>query len=232
VQHELVKAVSGALATKQRAARKAAAEAQVMLAQRQEQRQNPSNASAKRGPGRLPKATTSLEQVAPQAEAASREDQRLAAQRETVARSIRAIGHAYHFVDLERGVRRNGKLIAGDIQALIDTVCTVAQQEGLKQTCLDRIEKAERMVPKMQATIEFVSGYVRQQVGQLDLAPPASYAMHAFLIPSYLERVAHIRTVSGGEPLHELATRLRTSLFEPGGVFAELSPTEQSQLKQ
>jgi len=176
-----------------------------------------------------PKAPASLEQAAQTAEAASREGQRLAAQRETVARSIRAIGHAYHCVDLERGVRRNGKLIARDIQAQIDTVRTVAYQEGLSQTCVDRIEKAERMVPKMQATIGCVSGYVRQQVSQLDLVPPASYAMHAFLIPSFsLERVAHTRTVSGGEPLRELATRLRTSLFEPGGVFAEWSPTAQS----
>jgi len=233
VQHALVKAVSGALATKQRAARKAAAETQALLAQMQEQRYTPSNAPAKRGPGRPPKATASLEQVAQKAEAASREDQRRVEQREAVARSIRAIGHAYHFVDLERGVRRNGKLIAGDIQAQIDTVRTVAQQEGLSQTCLDRIEKAERVVPKMQATIEFVSGYVRQQVRQLDLAPPESYAMHAHLIPSYyLERVASTRTVTQGEALRELATRLRTSLFESGGVFAALSPMEQSQLKQ
>jgi hypothetical protein len=39
---------------------------------------------------------------------------------------------------------------------------------------MERIVKAERVVPQMQATIEFVSGYVRQQVRQLDLAPPAS----------------------------------------------------------
>jgi len=65
--------------------------------------------------------------------------------------------------DLERGVRRNGKLIAGDIQQHMDTIRTIAQQEGLSETCLERIEKAARVVPKMQATIEFVSGYVRQQ---------------------------------------------------------------------
>ena len=147
--------------------------------------------------------------------------------------SLRAIGHAYHFVDLERGVRRNSKLIAGDIQAQIDTIRAIAQQEHLSQTCLDRIEKAERVVPKMQATIEFVSGYVRQQVSQMALAPPVSYAMHASLIPSfYLDRVAQTRTVSGGEPLRALAHHLRTPLFVPGGVFAELSPTEQIQLKQ
>ena len=129
-------------------------------------------------------------------------------------------------------MRRNGKLIAADIQRHIDTIRTIAQHEGLSQTCLERIEKAERVVPKMQATIEFVSGYVRQQVRQLDLAPPVSYAMHAHLIPSYyLERVAQTRTVHAGEPLRELAERLRTPLFEPGGALAELSAVEQSQLK-
>jgi hypothetical protein len=233
VQHELVKAVSGALATKQRAAGKAATEAQAILVQRQERLQNPSDAPAKRGPGRPPKATASLEQVAQQAETANQEYQRISGQREQVAQSIRAIGHAYHFVDVERGVRRNGKLIAGDIQAQIDTIRAIAQQEHLSETCLDRIEKAARVVPKMQATIEFVSGYVCRQVSQLALAPPVSYAMHAALIPSfYLERVAHTRTVSGGEPLRALAERLRTPLFAPGGVLAELSPTAQSQLKQ
>src|SRR5438067_2409321 len=87
------------------------------------------------------------------------------------------------------------------------------------QSCLERIDKAERVVPKMQATIEFVSRYVGQQVAQLDLTPPASFAMHAKLIPSYyLDRVAETRTVSDGDPLRELAERLRAPLVEPGGV--------------
>jgi len=98
-QHALVKAVSGARATKQRAAGKAATEAHATLAPMQERRQNPSDALEKRGPGRPPKATASLEQVAQQAEAASREAQRLRGQREQVARSLRALGHADHGVD-------------------------------------------------------------------------------------------------------------------------------------
>src|ERR687883_493153 len=85
----------------------------------------------------------------------------------------------------------------------------------------------------MQATIEFVSGYVRQQVSQLDLTPPVSYTMHANLIPSfYLERVARTRTVSAGEPCRKLAERLRTALFEPGGALATLSEAAQSALQQ
>jgi hypothetical protein len=85
---------------------------------------------------------------------------------------------------LERGVRRNGRLIVSAIQRHIDTSRTIAHQEHLSETCLKRLEKAARVVPKRQATIEFVSGYVREQVRQLDLAPPVSYARHSHLIPS------------------------------------------------
>ena len=110
----------------------------------------------------------SLEQAEQALDAARCEHERLAQQRQQVSTSIRGIGHDYHFVDLERGVRRNGRLIAADIQGHIEQMRAIAQHEGLSQSCLDRIDKAERVVPKMQATIAFVSGYVGQQVAQLD----------------------------------------------------------------
>jgi hypothetical protein len=233
VQHELVKAVSGPLATQQRAAIKAATAAQQRLDQAQGPLPGAGDEPQPQGPAHAPTEAARLEQAAREAQAARQELERISAQRERVAQSLHTIGHAYHFVDLQRGVRRNGQLIAADIQAQIDTVRTVAQHEGLSQTCLERIEKAERVLPKMQATSAFVSGYVRQQVHQLDLAQPMSYAMHAPLIPSfYLERVARTRTVSAGEPLRQRAERLRTPLFAPGGAFAELSLTQQNQLKQ
>ncbi len=233
VQHEISKAVSAPMATKERAAHKAASEAQAQLDQVQVHLQTAGDEPETRAPGRPPKEPVSLEQAQQALETASREHERLAQQRQQVAQSIRAIGHAYHFVDLERGVRRNGSLIAGDIQEQMDQVRTIAQHEGLSQTCLDRIDKAQRVVPKMRATIEFVSGYVGQQVAGLDLAPPESFAMHAQLIPSYyLDRVAKIRTLSDGEALRELAERLRTPLFEPGGTLSQMSPELQDQLQQ
>jgi hypothetical protein len=233
VQHELVKAVCGPMAIKQRAAAKAASKAQERLEHVQGHLQGTGDAPHQRGPGRPPPAAVSLEQLAQDAQAARQEFERLSAQREQVTQSIRTIAQAYHFVDLERGVRRNGRLIAADIRQQMDTLRDVAQHEGLSQACLERIEKAERVVPKMQATIEFVSGYVHKQVRQLDLSPPVSYALHAHLIPSfYLERVAQTRTVQAGEPLRELAERLRMPLCEPGGALAELSEVEQSALQQ
>ena len=129
-------------------------------------------------------------------------------------------------------MRRNGTLIAGDSQQHIDTIRTIAQQDHLSETCLGRIEKAERVVPKRQATIAFVSGEVRQQVSPLVLTQPESYAMHAHLRPSfYLDRVASTRTVTAGESRRALAERLRTPLCAPDGAFGALSPVEQDQLK-
>lgn len=217
VQHEMVKAVSGPMATKERAAHKALTEAQEQLERVQSNSQSADDEPEKRGPGRPPKAPVSQEQAEQALEVATQEHQRLAAQREQVKASIKGIGHDYHFVDLERGVRRNGQLIAADIQGHIEHIRTVAQQEGLSQSSLERIEKAERVGPKMQATIEFVSGYVGQQVAQLGLEPPISFAMHAKLMPSYyLDRVAQTRSVEDGAALRDLAEQLRTPLFEPG----------------
>ena len=221
------------MATKERAAHKVVGEAREQLEQLQAHQQSVGDEPEKRGPGRPPKASVSLEQAEQVFEAASREHERLAQQREHVAKSLRGIGHDDHVVDLERGVRRNGQRIAADIHAPLEQVRAIAQHEGLSQRCVERMEKAERVVPNMQATIAFVSGYVRQQVAQLGVPPPVSYAMHAQLIPScYLERVSRTRTVQAGEPLRELAERLRAPLCEPGGALATLSEAEHSALHQ
>jgi hypothetical protein len=120
VQHELSKAVSAPMAAKQRAAAKAITTAEETLKQVQAQPQSLNSPLERHGPGRPPKVTPSLENAVQEVEAARQEHQRLTQLREQVGQRIRAIGHAYHFVDLERGVRRNGKLIASDIQEGLD----------------------------------------------------------------------------------------------------------------
>ena len=231
VQHELVKAVSGPMATKERTAQQAVSAATEHLARLHSAPHSARNEPEKSRPELTRREPLRLQQAEQALAAASREHERLAAQRAEVKASLRGIGHAYHFVDLARGVRRNGQLIAADIQGHIAQIRMIAQQEGLSPSSLARIDKAERVVPKMQATIEFVSGYVRQQIAQLDLTPPVAFAMHATLIPSYyLDRVAQTRSVSDGNPLRALAEWLRAPLFEPGGVLNALSPEAQHHL--
>jgi hypothetical protein len=204
------------MATKERAAHKAVTEATAQLERLQSDPQSAGDEPEQRRPGRAPQAPMSLEHAEQALEAARREHERLAEHREQVKASIQGIGHDDHCVDLERGVRRNGQLIAAAIQEHIEQIRTVAQQEGLSQRCLERIEKAERVVPNMPATIAFVSGYVGQQVAQLDVTPPVSFAMHAKLIPSYyLDRVAQTRSVSDGESLRALASDFAPHCLRP-----------------
>jgi hypothetical protein len=232
VQHALRTAVAAPLAVKQRAAAKAGAQAEETRKRVHERCGNAHDEPVKRGPGRPPKVTPCLEQAAQDVAAAHHAHQRLTGQREQVTQRMRAIGHADHFVDVERGVRRHGRLIAGDIQQHSETMRTIAHQADRSATCLERIAQAARVVPTMQATIAFVSGYVRQQVQQLALAPPESFARHARLMPSYgLERVASTRPVPQGAALRALAEHRRPPLFAPDGPLGALSGMKQNQRK-
>src|SRR5262247_802900 len=84
VQHELVKAVCGPMATKERAVQKAVTEAREQLERLQTNPQSAGAEPAKRALGRPPKASVSLEHAEQALEAASREHERLAQQREQV----------------------------------------------------------------------------------------------------------------------------------------------------
>jgi hypothetical protein len=156
------------MAPKERAAQKAVTAARAQLERLPSDPQSPGDAPAKRGPGRPPKAPVSLEQAEPALKAARREPERLTPQREQVKASLRGIGHDSHCVARERGGRRNGQLMAADIPGHIEQMRTMAQPAGRSQHGMERIETAERVVPQMQATSAFVSGYGRQPVAQLD----------------------------------------------------------------
>jgi hypothetical protein len=84
VPHELVKAVSGPMATTERAAHKALCAAREQLKQGQAPPQSAVDGPTKRPPGRPPQAPGSLEQAEQAREAACREHECLAQQREQV----------------------------------------------------------------------------------------------------------------------------------------------------
>src|SRR5262245_54926454 len=115
VQHALSKAVAAPMGAKQRAAAKARTQTEERLTRRQAHRHHTTNELAKRGPGRSPKVAARLEPAERAVEAARHEHEQLMGQRKRVRQSIRAIGQAYHCVDVQRGVRRDRKLMAIDV---------------------------------------------------------------------------------------------------------------------
>jgi hypothetical protein len=160
VPQALRKAVGTPLAAKERAAHKVLETAQEILEQVTAREGHPNRAPEKRGPGRPPQVAASLAQAAQAVDAAHQEHQRLFEQRERSTQSLRAIGNAYPCVDVERGVRRHGPRIARESQAQVDPSRTIADQAGLSPSALARSETADRVIPKRQATIAFVSGDV------------------------------------------------------------------------
>ncbi len=140
-QHALSTAVSAPMATNQRAADKALAKAEETRKRVHEHLLNAHEEPQQRRPGRPPQVAASLAQVEQDVDTARQEHQRLATQRAQVPQSMRAIGHASHFVDLERGVRRNGTRMAGDLQQHIDPIRTIAQQAGRSERGMERPSK-------------------------------------------------------------------------------------------
>jgi hypothetical protein len=152
-----------------------------------------------------------------------------AAPREPITQRLRAMGPADPVVDLERGVHRHGKRMAGDIPWHRDTLRTMAQQDHRSATCLARRETAERGGPTRQATIACVSGSVRQQVRQLGVTQPASSALHAPLMPSSdLERVTSTRTVTQGEALRAGRAHAPPTVWPGGGPSVRCPSRRQS----
>jgi len=89
-------------------------------------------------------------------------------------------------------VRRNGTLIAGDIQQHIERFAPLLNRKDSARRASIASKKAERVVPKMQATIAFVSGYVAPAGAsmRLDAAGVLRHACSSPFLRIVLERVA------------------------------------------
>lgn len=223
VQQELTRGVSGPMAAKERAADKAVLAAEAVLAKiRGEKATYEAATPAQRGPGRPPIWDTRIMEAEKSAAEATAERQRIQDVRAEARQQIKGFGEDYHFADPTTGERSSGSVIQRALQQRIYNIAEICEQEDLGAAAMDRILKAERVLPKMAATIDFVSGYVRQQVDKLGLTATAARAFHAKLIPAkYLERLSARAKAEERAKMSETASGLATPLFEPGGVFAD-----------
>ncbi len=231
VQQELSRAVSPPIAAKIRAAEKAAVEAQVIVRTTQSDAKEYLETIDTRGAGRPPNWPARIDEARLAAVDAQYEVDRLHSVRDSVREGIKGLGTDYHLADPATGVRCDSSIVMGKLHLRIDAIRKAAEAEGLAEHSMKRIAKAERVLPKMGATIDFVSGYLRRQVDKLGFNAAETFAIHAKLIPAcYLERVAGKGSKKDGAPLRSTADGLVTPLFAPGGVFFGLDPAARRQL--
>ncbi len=233
VQQELSRAVAPAAAAKLRAGERAVDEAEKDLVAIRLEAKRYLDELASRGPGRPPGWERRIRDAEATLAAARAEVTRLAEVRDELRGAVRALGAAYHVVDLETGTRLGGSVVRDKLQGAIDKIRAYAEQEELRESALARIDKAERVLPKMEATIAFVSAEVRRAVDELKLSFAAASAVHTKVIPAaYLERIAAKLPKAEAKPLIEKASALRDGIFEGGGPLSGLAAPARDEILQ
>lgn len=227
VQHEVCKAVAAPVALKIRKSERAIQAATEDLSDLNREKEDYLKNIANRGPGRPKDFTQHMIAAQAQLDLETRELERLKALQEDMRTNTRGLGEDYHFLDPVSGERLSPGVVTKKIQTRIDKIRLLAEQEGLSESSLARIDKAERVLPKMTACLDFVSTYLRQEIDKLDVSLSLASAIHTKLLPAaYLERLAVKENKAERLRIETKALELKAPLYAPGGAMM-LMPEEQ-----
>jgi hypothetical protein len=193
VQHELVKATSGALAAKVKNADTAVSEANAKLEQ-QEQKQLAYEQKKQTGQtprGRPPEFGKRIEAAREKVKEAKYEAAQSKARQTQAQEAIRGIGTDYHPYDLETGRPQTTETVADKLEGHFATLEMTAENAQLGPRSQTKIAKAKKVMTDMLATITFYWMTINAKIEALGLTPEQEQALHQHLIPGiYLDLVA------------------------------------------
>lgn len=229
VQHETVQATSLALAGQTRRAHEGVANAERHISVQRDQLL----ACQEQCPQSLHVAE--LQRQVAQATAAEAEArQRLAAcqQRQRQATEARhGLSHDYHPIDLETGQPVSASEVERRLSGHFDRLDDVARDAGLSAHAQEKLAKARRVLPGLQATIAFFWATVLSRLALWQLPTAEETWLRDELLPAvYLERVtAKAITASERQRLRERAAEVLARARSPDGVWGTLSDSERTQ---
>jgi hypothetical protein len=225
VQHEIVKATSGPLASKKRQAEKGLTEATKTLEQDQKeqegQQQNRGDASR-----RLQASQEKVKDAKSALETRQSQQQR-------VQNANQALSAAYHPYDLETGLLRNSESVSALLEEQFTEIEAVAREANLSDRSMDRINKAKRVVVHMVATIAFFWLTVRAKIEALELTPSVETAAYDHLIPAIYLQLAADKTsdVVQQSKLRQKSDQLLAPLLASDGPLQTLDAAEKQVLE-
>jgi hypothetical protein len=226
VQHELVKGVSLALASKKRQAGKTVVKKAKQLKRHQEKKER--YLKGKKNAQHLVKLECKIEQAQEQEGQARKALETAIEHQERAQKAIQGISTAYHPYDLETGAARCAEEVSAMLEQHFTEIETVATAADLAKRCLDRIQKAKRVVVDMVATISFFSLMVQAKVEALSLSSQVEQAMYDHLIPAIYLHLASEKALDP-EQRHTIQSRsekLLIPLLKNDGPFADLEAEE------
>ncbi|MBF0366773.1 MAG: hypothetical protein HQK50_14460 [Oligoflexia bacterium] len=169
VQQDISRAVSAPMAGKSRAAINQVEESEEHLESIMGRSMNYHEDLISRGRGRPidfeKQITTAIEDI----EINKEESERLSKLREELKTENKKLGELYHYVDLQSGKIRKEEKVINDMGEAIVKIKQIAEEEGLNEKSLKLIDKAADVLPKMEATLKFVSSYVKEKVDKMPL---------------------------------------------------------------
>jgi hypothetical protein len=191
VQYDVSGVTSAALATRTRQAQ--AELEQALQATQQVRDDQQAREQGPAGPGRPPNFAArqeAAEQTLQQAQQALEQAQ---AQQEQMRAVLRGISACYHPFELQTGAPQTAAAVRGQLDGLFAKARTIAAEASLPERSVARIEKAARVVPKMEATIAFFHTLVGTWVSALGLPQQATDWLLLVLLPMlYLKRAARV----------------------------------------
>jgi hypothetical protein len=228
VQHELVKASSGALASKRRQAEQTLQEVTQQLQAHQQTPAACPEAEGPEDPPALMAQAQAREQVARQALETAAERQ------EQVRQARQGIGSAYHPYDLESGAARSAEQVSVSLEQYFAAIETVATAAELSESCFKRIAKAKRVVGAMVATMAFFWLTVRAKIQALSLTPQVERALYDNLIPGiYLHLVSEkAQDAAQRHTLQQNSEVLLAPLRATDGPLRDIEPEEKSLIER
>lgn len=226
VQHELVKATSIALASKKRQAGEAVAEIVKQTSGHQQEKQACLNDEGD------PKCSAGLERKIEQAQEQEREARKAleiaTEHQERAKKAIRGISVAYHPYDLDTGAAKSAEEVSAILERHFTEIETVVTAANLSESCLNKIQKAKRVVVDMIATISFFFLMVQAKVEALGLAPEVERAVYENLIPSIYLHLVSEKVPDPGQryALQAQSEELLMPLLSSDGPLADLETEE------
>lgn len=186
-----------------------------------------------RGPGRPPQFERHIAEATAVLEA-RRADLKEAADRQAKAHeAIRSISQVYHPVDLTTGAIRTASSMESSLATAFATLQETADALGLDVRQRARLQKAQRLTPKMVSHLAFFWHHIDRCLDGLPLPEAAAALAREALIPGlYLKSVAaRARTADQRGQLRQLSATLLSGADDLTGALLALPPTVLSDLR-
>ncbi len=231
VTNEISKGTSGPLASAVRKIEKKYQKA-VEATEKEQERRLDYEKRVNTSVGRHPDFDKRIEQSKAREQLAKEEIEQAQKTQETVQQANREIGQVYHPYDLESGQKQDADTVEKRLNDCFEKIHTAT--ENLSKRCKERIDKAQRVVGKMTATITFFFSIILLYVENMALSPELETIMLERLIPGfYLQRAAkNEKDPQRKEMTSQKSDELLKILYDRDGPLADCNEQQLQQLEK